>query len=129
MLCSRRRPWGRIVLLVVVGIVALVAAGLVVQTALTPHRPENFIIPPVPSLPGGATTPGAPGSSPSAAAPALGDGVWCAHGPWCSGCGGNLGYVAPQRDPRGLVQAAAGGLLALAPAGVAVCGNPCLRAS
>jgi hypothetical protein len=49
------RPWRLYVFLAVAGLVVLVAAGLVAQTALTPRHPENYLIPPMPPLPGGTS--------------------------------------------------------------------------
>lgn len=59
-----RRPWRLYVFLAVAGLVALVAAGLVVQTALAPRHPENYRIPPIPSLPGATSTTRPTGSDP-----------------------------------------------------------------
>lgn len=60
----RRRPVGLYVLAGVAAIVALVAAGLVIETALTPKKPENLRIPPVAPVDGSAapatSSPGSP---------------------------------------------------------------------
>lgn len=56
-LLRRRRPVRRYALTAVAVIVLLVAAGLVIETALSPRQPENLRPPPVPSF--GDTAPAA----------------------------------------------------------------------
>jgi hypothetical protein len=65
-----RRSWRLYVFLVAAGLVIAVAAGLAAETALTRRHPENYVIPPVPSLPGATSPAASPGSAaPSASGP------------------------------------------------------------